>query len=196
MKKKVIALIPAKKYSRRLPYKNSLDVLGKPMVQWAIDEAKKSNYLDNIYVSTDDPKIKEVAHGAGVSVIDRPYHLTIDPVGKREVLEQALSVISRPDYICLLQANSPQLKVEDIDAAIEKVVLSRGAVKDCCSMNKETLFTDGAVRVFEYNVVFKQGPGMYQSCILTDYIDVHTPEDLEKVKKIMMEDPYYKSLDV
>ena len=183
--KKVIALIPAKRNSSRLPDKNKYPFMGKPLISWTLDEARKSKYIETIYVSTDDTTIKQISTDKGASVIDRPYHLTLDPVGKREVLVHALSIMARPDFICLLQANSPQIKVEDIDKAIEKVVNSGGTVKDCCSMNKDTLFTDGAIRVFEYNVVFKEGPGMYQSCILTDYVDVHTKEDLEKVEKII-----------
>ena len=58
-------------------------------------------------------------------------------------------------------------------------------MKDCCSMNKDTLLTDGAIRVFEFDVIFTHGPGMYQSCILTDYVDVHTEQDLQKVGEIL-----------
>lgn len=183
----VIALIPAKGNSSRLPNKNKYQFRGKPLIAWTLDEAIKSKYIDKLYVSTDDSFIKEVAESKGVTVIDRPEHLTMDVVGKRDVLLHALDETqhSTPGYICLLQANSPQIKVEDIDAAIEKVISSGGKIKDCCSMNRDTLITDGAIRVFESDVLFTHGPGMYQSCILTDYVDVHTKEDLDKIEEAL-----------
>ena len=183
----VVALIPAKANSNRLPHKNKYEFRGKPLINWTLDEAVKSKYIDTLYVSTDDEFIKQEAECRGATVVDRPKHLTLDHVGKRDVLIHALSEIQQgePKYVCLLQANSPQIKVEDIDKAIEKVIQSNGKIKDCCSMNKHTLVTDGAIRVFEFDVLFAKGPGMYQSCILTDYVDVHTEEDLSRIEEIL-----------
>ena len=46
--------------SKRVPRKNVIDVNGKPLIQYTIDEAKKSKYIDNYIVSTDDEDIKLV----------------------------------------------------------------------------------------------------------------------------------------
>ena len=67
--------------------------------------------------------------------------------------------------------------------AIEKVAHPLSQTWDCISINKNTLFTDGAIRVFRRRVVDDCGVGMYKSIILTDYIDVHYKEDIEKIKK-------------
>ena len=183
----IIALIPAKGNSSRLPQKNKCNFRGKPLISWTLDEAINSKYIDEVYVSTDDEVIKQISESKEAVVIDRPKHLTLDSAGKRDVLLHVLENIHKdnPKYVCLLQANSPQIKAEDIDKAIEKVVTSGGKVRDCCSMNKDTLETDGAIRVFELDVIFTCGPGMYQSCILTDYVDVHTEQDLQRVEEIL-----------
>ena len=55
--KSIIAIIPARKGSKRLVGKNMLDLNQKPLIAWTIEEALKSKYIDNIIISTDDEKI-------------------------------------------------------------------------------------------------------------------------------------------
>ena len=55
--KKILAIIPAKKNSRRLPGKNMKILIDKPLLQYTIETAKKSRFIDSILCSTDDEKI-------------------------------------------------------------------------------------------------------------------------------------------
>ena len=71
----IIAIIPAKGTSRRLPNKNMHLVLGKPMLQYAIDYAKSSKRISNIYISTDDKKIADYAKSKKIEVIIRSNKL-------------------------------------------------------------------------------------------------------------------------
>lgn len=66
--KKLIAIIPARGGSKRIPKKNIIDFEGKPMIAWTIEAAKKSGIFDKIVVSTDSSEIAEIAkqHGAEV----------------------------------------------------------------------------------------------------------------------------------
>ena len=68
MVKKMIAVIPARGGSKRIPNKNIVDFLGRPMLALTIEAAQKSAFFDRIIVSTDDPKIAEVAESCGVEV--------------------------------------------------------------------------------------------------------------------------------
>ena len=52
--KSVMAITLARGGSKRVPRKNVLDINGKPLVQYTIDEVRKSKYVDNYIVSTDD----------------------------------------------------------------------------------------------------------------------------------------------
>lgn len=52
-KLKIIAIIPARGGSKRIPNKNIKIFNGKPLISYAIEEAKKSKVFDNIVVSTD-----------------------------------------------------------------------------------------------------------------------------------------------
>jgi CMP-N-acetylneuraminic acid synthetase len=61
----IVAVIPARGGSTRLPTKNVLDVAGRPLVAWTIDAAVQSGVFDRVLVSTDDPAIAEVAEFYG-----------------------------------------------------------------------------------------------------------------------------------
>ena len=56
MVKKMIAVIPARGGSKRIPNKNIVDFLGKPMLALTIEAAQKSALFERIFVSTDDQK--------------------------------------------------------------------------------------------------------------------------------------------
>jgi len=66
--KKVIALIPARGKSKRIPMKNVMDFMGKPMIYWTILAARESNVFDEILVSTDSEEIAKVARECGATV--------------------------------------------------------------------------------------------------------------------------------
>lgn len=63
-----IAVIPARGGSKRLPYKNILDFMGKPMIAWTIETAQNTDLFDMILVSTDSEEIAEVAKNYGAHV--------------------------------------------------------------------------------------------------------------------------------
>ena len=48
MRKKIIAVIPAKGNSRAIPKKNIVKILGKPLIYYTIKEAKRSKLIDEI----------------------------------------------------------------------------------------------------------------------------------------------------
>jgi len=67
-KLKTIAIIPARGGSKRIPHKNIMDFMGKPLIAWTIEAAKEAAIFDRIIVSTDDRIIAEIAEGYGVEV--------------------------------------------------------------------------------------------------------------------------------
>ena len=54
---KVVAIIPARRNSQRLPKKNKRILCGKSVIKYTIDEAIKCTFLDEIVISTNDPDI-------------------------------------------------------------------------------------------------------------------------------------------
>lgn len=118
-----LVIIPARKGSKRLPHKNTLTVGGIPLVKRAIDTAKSAG-LTKIVVTTDDPKVKEIALKEDVVVIDRPEELATDTAQTEDAILHAIDYVVKNlnwdfNSICLLQVTSPLLRPETLQNAIE-----------------------------------------------------------------------------
>ncbi len=109
---KVLGLIPARTGSERIPGKNTVDLGGKPLICWTIDEAKKFKF-DNLAVTTDDLDVAAVAKVAGCMTIERPAELARPETPMLPVVQHAASLI-KADLIILLQPTSPFRTVDDI----------------------------------------------------------------------------------
>jgi len=125
--KKFVAFIPARSGSKRLPKKNIKDLCGKPLVEWTIDAAKNSKYLDKIYVSSDDEKINKISIKKNISILDRPQNLSSDKSKMVDLIDFLIKSIPEDfDYFVLLQPTSPLRNSDHIDEAIETLIEKRG----------------------------------------------------------------------
>ncbi|BAO43681.1 acylneuraminate cytidylyltransferase family protein [Thiolapillus brandeum] len=119
--KKIIAIIPARAGSKRLPGKNMLDLGGKPLVQWSMDAALESGVFQEVYVSSDEPAILDLARRLGTVAVKRPAALATDQASLVEVvkhvLEQVQEKAALPDAFMLLQPTSPLRTADDIRQA-------------------------------------------------------------------------------
>jgi len=106
---KNIAIIPARGGSKRLPQKNIKLLDGFPLLSFSILFAQaNSEIIDEIYVSTDDEDIKNIALKYGAKVIDRPKDLSGDLEPTVSALKHVLQIIdSEVDNVVLLQATNP-----------------------------------------------------------------------------------------
>ena len=120
--KPVLAIIPARGGSKRLPGKNIRPLGGKPLIAWTIEEAKKSKYIDTFILSSDDDEIIKVAKEWGCEVpFKRPKELAEDNSPTIDTIIHAInSLKNNYHYICLLQPTSPLRKVKNIDECIVK----------------------------------------------------------------------------
>ena len=120
--KKILAIIPARGGSKRLPHKNVLDLAGKPLVAWSIESALSSKYIDRVILSSDDEEIIKVAKEWGCDVpFTRPKELAQDNSRSIDLVTHALNTLEEEyDDVILLQPTSPLRTSEDIDNAIEQ----------------------------------------------------------------------------
>jgi CMP-N-acetylneuraminic acid synthetase len=89
---RMLAVIPARGGSKRLPRKNALPLRGLPLISWTISAARASGVLDDILVSTDDEEIAAIARDAGALVPWlRPTDLATDTATSSAVLRHALA---------------------------------------------------------------------------------------------------------
>ena len=121
---RILALIPARGGSKRLPGKNIRPLGGKPLISWSIDVAKDSADICDILVSTDDPAIAEVSCAAGALVPWlRPTELASDTASSVDVALHALDWYEEQrgavDGLLLLQPTSPSRKSSSLLNAME-----------------------------------------------------------------------------
>jgi len=120
-----VAVISARGGSKGIPEKNIRPVGGKPLITWSIEAALASRSIQRVVVSTDSPKIVEIARESGGEVpFLRPAELArddtpgVDPVLHAvRWLEENQSYV--PDWVVLLQPTSPLRVARDIDRAFE-----------------------------------------------------------------------------
>ncbi len=104
---KIIAIIPARGGSKRLPNKNLLPLNGIPLLVHSINYAKNKG-IAKIVVTTNDAKIKEIALKFGAEVLDRPYHLATDEATTVSALKHVLESINEDfETVVLLQPTNP-----------------------------------------------------------------------------------------
>ena len=126
-KPKVLAVIPAKKISRRLPYKNIKLLHGLPLICWTIKESLKSKYLTKICVSSDCEKTLEIASNyESVILVKRPKNLCKPNIDNYKVVDHSLSHIEKNnnlyfDIILLLQPTSPIRSYRHIDQSVKNL---------------------------------------------------------------------------
>ena len=114
---KVVGIIPARYASTRLPGKPLKDILGYPMIWWVYKRVRTVKELDEIYVATDDDRIKEVCEQYDIPVImTSPDH----PNGAMRLQEVSETV--KADFYVQLNGDEPLMNTDAIAAAIPEKV--------------------------------------------------------------------------
>ena len=110
---KVIAKIPARWASTRLPGKPLADINGKPMIQRVYEAVEKSN-VDEVLVATDDKRIFEAVSNFGNVLMTSPNHQT----GTDRILEAYQMFKDRYEYVINVQGDEPMINPDDINSLI------------------------------------------------------------------------------
>jgi 3-deoxy-manno-octulosonate cytidylyltransferase (CMP-KDO synthetase) len=121
--KNVIAVIPARYASVRLPGKLLMDIAGKPLILHTLDRAKSIANIDRVIVATDDQRIADVVGESGCEVV-----LTSEghASGSDRVAEVAEGLPSG-SIIVNVQGDEPLISPRTIEAAVEALLLDDGA---------------------------------------------------------------------
>ena len=121
----IIAIIPARGGSKRIPRKNIINYSGRPIIQYSIKQALASKYIDRVIISTDDNEIKNVAIQCGGEVpFLRPTEISQDLSSDFEFFQHCLNWFSEnqpsstPDLFVHLRPTYPNRRTEDIDQCI------------------------------------------------------------------------------
>jgi len=112
---KILVIIPARGGSKGIKDKNIIDICGKPLIQYSIDqslELKKNGLVDEILVSTDSLKIAEIAKKLGANTpFLRPGDISGDKAKSIDFILHAINYYEEKnvlfDAVLLLQPTSP-----------------------------------------------------------------------------------------
>ena len=136
----IVAIIPARGGSKRIPRKNLVPLNGKPLVAHTIEHGLGARQVDAVYVSTEDLEIADVARRWGAQVIERPVELAVDTASSESALRHAMGWLEaqqvEPRLVVFLQCTSPVRASDDIDRAID--TLHASAADSLLSVCKNT----------------------------------------------------------
>ncbi|MDM1408181.1 acylneuraminate cytidylyltransferase family protein [Myroides sp. DF42-4-2] len=175
----MIAIIPARGGSKRLPGKNIKLLNGKPLIAYTIEAALACKYITKVVVTTDDIEIAKVAEKYGALVPGlRPQELSNDTASSNEVIKYILnSQLEKIDSCVLLQPTSPLRNGKHITEAIElfikkdadavisftkehhplhwnKFINENGVIEAIGNLpQRESFYPNGAIYVLSLNVI-------------------------------------------
>src|SRR3972149_628750 len=125
---KILAFIPARAGSKRVPNKNIKPLNCKPLIVYTIEAAIRTRHINRVVVSTNSSEIAEIAERYAAEVpFLRPEEISNSDSTEMEYFEHALDWFAEnesyiPDLIVLLYPTSPLRKTESIDSAIETML--------------------------------------------------------------------------
>ncbi|MCF8026466.1 MAG: acylneuraminate cytidylyltransferase family protein [Desulfobacteraceae bacterium] len=133
--KSVLAVIPARGGSKGLPRKNIRMLAGKPLIAWTIEEARQSEYIDRLILSSEDPEIIHTAQSFGCEVpFVRPSDLAGDNTPGIDPILHAIGLLPGYDIVMILQPTSPLRMARDIDEGLEFFIQRSASV--CVSVSE------------------------------------------------------------
>lgn len=109
-------IILARGGSKGIPSKNIVNLNGKPLIEYSIKAAKLS-IANEIWVSTDCPKIMSTSIKLGVNVMKRPKNICTDNSKSEEALMHFASLVNF-DILVFIQPTSPMINSIDIDTGL------------------------------------------------------------------------------
>lgn len=116
----MLAIIPARKGSKRVIGKNTKILNGKPLISWTIEAALECTNVDDICISTDDTQVVSIANNYNIKTNNlRPSGLSGDYVHRNEVIAYELKNFPITNDFIYLQPTSPLRTANHISSAID-----------------------------------------------------------------------------
>jgi len=119
--KKVVALVPMRHHSQRVPNKNFREIAGKPLFHYILETLQTCQEIEQIVVNTDSPVIQADirANFSDVILLERPKELCADDVPMNEILLYDTQQVPSDLYLQTHSTN-PLLKVASVSRAIKE----------------------------------------------------------------------------
>ena len=117
-------VIPARGGSKGIPRKNIIDFCGKPLLAWTIEQCLEADDVNDVWVSSDNDEILDVAMLYGAKAIKRPIDISGDMATSESAWLHAIDYLKNNniplDVVLAPQVTSPLRETIDINNAISK----------------------------------------------------------------------------
>lgn len=146
----IVSVILGRGGSKGLPGKNTMDILGRKVMEYPIIECKKVKDIDKMYVSTDSDEITKVAISHGCKYIKRPDELCNDTALLQDAIVHAYRVIKQENknlkYLIITMCNAPNITMESIQKGIEMLESDKN-LDSVITVGKYDMFAPERARV-------------------------------------------------
>lgn len=201
MKPKVLAIVPARAGSKRLPQKNIKPFNGLPLIAHTFEAIKQSEYITATIATSDCPEVLRISEQyKDIYPLKRPAKLASDTASSIEVVLHAVEYAKQLgifDVICLLQPTSPLRTTQDIDNAVALYIEKQA--KGVVSLTKcqhspqwaTPLDTDIEFKQFIKGLTNTRSQDLKEYYQLNGAIYLIDRATLLSTKKLFLEDDYY-----
>lgn len=175
---KVLAIIPAKMDSKRLPGKNMKKINGISLVEHSVNYAKKSSHDIDIIISSESIELKKLSENLNVTF----HHRGKEMCGDTEVVDVYIEILKNQlkkyDLIVGLQPDHPD-REHSLDNCLEYMISNN---YDDLITIEENFKRSGSVRIFKYNHLINSNVSKRIGCLKDSATDIHYIKDLNKAK--------------
>ena len=180
--RRVLAIVPARSGSKRIPQKNYRICAGKPLAEWTLKEAENSRYIDRIVFASDNlsggtenQAVISLEKGIRrLAFYIRSEETATDDATSLDLVIEVLEKFPGYDIIVLLQPTSPTRTVDDIDNCIK--YLDRNSLTMVASCNANEQIANGSVYVNARETIFPRSEYETDTC---KYLEVPFTTDID-----------------
>lgn len=185
--KTVLAIVPARKDSKRVKLKNFRIFRGKPLYYWPLILSDKSKFIDRIVFTTDSASMYSKAKQK-FNIVDyiRPKNLAkSDSLASDVILDVLKNISNKFDYFIYLQPTSPLRTIRDIDNSLKMIEVKKG--NTLVSVTENSKKPNGMIYISKTDFFLKK-KSFYNKKILffktplRRSIDIDNLKDLDNAK--------------
>lgn len=150
---RIIALVPMRHHSQRVPGKNYRQLAGKPLYQHIIGTLLRCPEIDEVVVDTDSAPVMDGLREnfPQVRILERPERLQADAIPMNEILTHDTSQVEA-DFYLQTHSTNPLLRAETISRAIQALLVSYPAYDSLFSVTRvQTRLWDQLGRPINHN---------------------------------------------
>ncbi len=150
---RIVALVPMRHHSERVPGKNYRQFAGKPLYAWIVETLLAVPEIAQVVVDTDSPTIMEGLRKAypQVRVLERPEHLRDGRIPMNEVLLHDTAQVEA-DFYLQTHSTNPLLRAETVRQAVQTFLANTPAYDSLFGVTRlQTRLWDALARPINHN---------------------------------------------